>query len=287
VHVRSDALGSSDQVPFTAAGIRSATFVGNSSYYKRDAPPGSYPYDRPQDRVALMNTYADGGLAPSHALELALSLPGMLTTWLLSQPAVLGVARPDGRPAAAISDIGVIWPGRPVTFTAGAAYDPGRPGARLGYTWRFGDGHIGTGRTVRHVYRVSGPYTLRLSVAARRGRPRVISRRLLVAAQAPLRNPFSAAPRAPANSIGYLVVRGRPPANPAVELPSATAGAGDKVATAAHVRRLAARAHAPAPASPGAGSSAMAWALGGIGVIVLLAGLVLVARVKVRRRRAG
>jgi hypothetical protein len=282
VHVLSDTLGSSDQVPFTATGVRSATFVGNSSYYEHDAPPASYPYDRPQDTVALMNTYADGGVAPSHALKLALSLPGMLTTWLLNQPAVLGAARPDGRPAAAISDIGVIWPGRPVTFTAGAAYDPGRPGARLRYSWSFGDGQTGTGRSVRHVYRVSGRYPLRLSVTSGRGRPRVISRRVLVAPQAPLRNPYSLVPQAAGNPIGYLVARGLPPANPAVQLPTATAGAHDMVGTAAHARRLEARAHARASAA--AGNAPIAWALGSLGAVVALAGLVLVARRKRRKR---
>ena len=276
VHVLSDTLGSSDQVPFTAAGVRSATFVGNASYYERHPPAGSYPYDRPQDTVALMNTYADGGLEPSHALELALSLPGMLTTWLLSQPAVLGLARPDGRPVAAIGDLGVISPGRPATFTAGAAYDPGRPLARLRFSWGFGDGQSGTGRTVRHVYQVGGRYTLQLSVAAGRGRPRVISRRLLVAPQAPLRNPYSSLPRAAPNSIGYLVARGLPPANPAVKLPAVTAGSHDRVGTAAHVRRLAARAHARGPAA--SGPSAITWALGSLGAVVVLASLVLAAR---------
>jgi Peptidase family M28/PKD domain len=282
VHVLSDTLGSSDQFPFSAAGVRSATFVGNASYYKRHPPPGSYPYDQPQDTVALMNTYADGGLAPSHALQLALGLPGMLTTWLLSQPAVLGVARPDGRPAAAISDVGVILPGRPVTFTAGAAYDPGRPGARLRYSWGFGDGQTGTGRAVRHVYRVSGRYTLQLSVAAGLGQPRVISRQLLVAPQAPLRNPLSSPPRAAPNSSGYLVTRGLPPTNPAVELPAPSAGAHDKVGTAAQVRRLGSRAHARAPAA--AGPSAVTWALGGLGAAAVLAGLGLAAW---RRPRPG
>lgn len=281
VHVLSDTLGSSDQVPFTATGVRSATFVGNASYYERHPPAGSYPYDQPQDTVALMNTYADGGLARSHALELALGLPGMLTTWLLSQPAVLGLAKPDGRPAAAISDVGVIWPGRPVTFTAGAAYDPGRPGARLRYRWGFGDGQTGTGRTVRHVYRVSGRYTLRLSVAAGLGRPRVISRRLLVEPQAPLRNPYSSPPPAPRNSIGYLVARGLPPANPAAGRPAATAGARDRVGTAAQVRRPGERARASAAAGP----SAITWALAGLGAVVVLAGLVLAARRGSRRSK--
>lgn len=274
VHVLSDTLGSSDQVPFTAAGVRSATFVGNATYYENNPPPGSYPYDRPEDTVALMNTYADGGRAPSHALELALSLPGMLTTWLLSQPTVLGVARPDGRPVAAISDIGVIGPGRPATFTAAAAYVPGRPGAPLRYSWDFGDGQTGTGRSVRHVYRVSGRYTLRLSVAAGQGRPRVISRRLLVAAQVPLRNPYSRPPQAAANSIGYLVARGMPPTNPAVELPVPTPGMHDRVGTAAQVRRIArARAHPSAP-----GPAPITWALVSLGAVLVLASLVLAVR---------
>jgi hypothetical protein len=281
VHVLSDTLGSSDQVPFTATGVRSATFVGNASYYERDPPPGSYPYDRPQDTLALMNIYADGGLAPSHALELALSLPGMLTTWLLSQPAVLGVARPDGRPFAAISEIGVIRPGRPVTFTAAAAYDPGRPGARLRLSWNFGDGETGTGPTVRHVYRASGHYTLRLSVAAVRGLPRVMSRQLLVAPQVPLRNPFSHPPRAATNSIGYLVARGLPPANPAVKLPAATAGAHDMVGTAAHVRRLKARAHPRGSAA--AGPAPITWALSSLGAVLVLASLILAVRRRERR----
>src|SRR5258708_11013813 len=126
-----------------------------------------------------MNTYADGVPTRSHALELALSLPGSLTTGLRSQPAVLGAPRPDGRPAAAISDVGVIWPGRRVTFTAAAAYDPGRPGARLRYRWGFGDGQSNTGRTVRHVHPGGRRFTLRLSVAARRGPPPGIRQLLL------------------------------------------------------------------------------------------------------------
>src|SRR6185437_4436932 len=104
VRVLSDTLGSSDQVPFTQAGVRSATFVGNATYYQRHPPAGSYPYDRPQDTIALMNTFADGGSAASHALQLALGLPGLLTTWLLNQRPVLGSAPGDGRPVAAIGD---------------------------------------------------------------------------------------------------------------------------------------------------------------------------------------
>src|SRR5262249_37730186 len=60
VRIGDDTLGSSDQAPFTAAGVRSAMFVGNATYYERQPPIGSYPYDRPQDTIALMNTFADG-----------------------------------------------------------------------------------------------------------------------------------------------------------------------------------------------------------------------------------
>ena len=191
VRVLGDTLGSSDQVPFTQAGVRSATFVGNATYYQRHPPAGSYPYDRPQDTIALMNTFADGGSAASHALQLALGLPGLLTTWLLSQPSVLGSAAPDGRPVAAIGDTGVILPGRPAAFTAVASYVPGRQGARLRYAWDFGDGHAATGRAVHHTYLAPGTYTLRLLVRAGRGKPRVISKRLLVGPQAGFANVYA------------------------------------------------------------------------------------------------
>jgi hypothetical protein len=283
VHVGDDTLGSSDQVPFTMAGVRSAMFVGNATYYERHPPTGSYPYDRPQDTIALMNTFADGRSAASHALELALGLPGMLTTWLLSQPAVLGQVRPDGRPAAALADIGVLLPGHRMRFSAAAAYDPGRPAAALHYTWDFGDGRSGHGRSVSHVYPSRGRYTLRLSVTAGHGRPRVISVRLLVAPQAPIRSPYARLRPAPAGSIGALVARGLPPPNPAVTLPVPRAGGSDRVGTAAQVRRLAARAQGH---RAGTGPSALPWALGSLCAVVLFVGLALAAR-RTRQRQAG
>jgi hypothetical protein len=281
VRVRGDTLGSSDQVPFTAAGVRSAMFVGNATYYERHPPIGSYPYDRPQDTIALMNTFADGRAAASHALQLALGLPGMITTWLLSQPAVLGQVRPDGRPAAALADIGVVLPGRRVRFSVATAYDPGRPAAMLRYTWDFGDGRSGHGRTASHVYPARGRYRLRLFVTAGHRRPRVISMRLLVAPQAPIQNPYAQLRRAPAGSIGALVARGLPPPNPAVTLPVPAVGRGDRVGTAAQVRRLGARTHARP--SAGTGPSALPWALGSLCAVLLLVGLALAAR-RIRQR---
>lgn len=266
VRVRSDTLGSSDQVPFTQAGVRSATFVGNATYYERRPPAGSYPYDQPQDTIALMNAFADGGRVPSHALQLALGLPGLLTTFLLSQPGVLGEASPDGRPAAAIGDTGVVLTGRRVTFTAAASFLPGRPAARLRYAWDFGDGHRGAGRTVRHAYRSPGAYTLRLLVRAGLGRPRVISKLLIAGPRPAFANSYATAPSGRANPIFVAVAKGRPPRNPAVRLPTPAAGARDRVGTVAQARRArqAPRSgqRSPEP-SPPAGGSPLPWALGG------------------------
>src|SRR5947209_8838126 len=101
-----DTLGGSDQIPFTLAGLPCATFVGNSSYYDQNPPPWSYPFDQPQDTIQLMNTFADGSSLKSYALVMALGLPGMLTTWMLNQPDILGQSSPNRSPIAAISDVG-------------------------------------------------------------------------------------------------------------------------------------------------------------------------------------
>ncbi len=105
-----DTLGASDQMPFTLAGIPSATFAGNSTYYDHHPPAWSYPFDQKQDTIQLMNTFAQGGSQKSNALMLALALPGMLTTWMLNQPSILGETAASnlspGTPIATISDIG-------------------------------------------------------------------------------------------------------------------------------------------------------------------------------------
>ncbi len=101
-----DTLGGSDQIPFTLAGLPCATFVGNSSYYDQNPPPWSYPFDQPQDTIQLMNTFADGSSLKSYALVMALGLPGMLTTWMLNQPEILGQSSSNQAPIATISDVG-------------------------------------------------------------------------------------------------------------------------------------------------------------------------------------
>jgi len=165
VRVQDDVLGSSDQMPFTLAGLPTAMIVGNYSYYDSGTPPPwSYPYDQRDDTIQLMNVYASGAPDKSEALALALALPGMLSTWLLSQPDVLGTAPADGAPTAAIGDVGQTVAGRPLALDA-AGYLPGGSGG-LTYAWDFGDGAKAQGASVRHTYAAPGSYTLALTVSA-------------------------------------------------------------------------------------------------------------------------
>src|SRR5260370_3351697 len=111
-----------------------------------------------------MNTYADGSSQHSYALTLALGLPGMLTTWMLTQPDILGAAPADQNPIAAISDIGQTVVGRSFTLDARASFDPN--GNTLTYAWNFGDGTQASGITATHIYTKTGTYTLDLTVSS-------------------------------------------------------------------------------------------------------------------------
>ena len=274
--IASDTLGSSDQVPFTLAGIRAATIVGNFSYYSgRAAPAASYPYDQPTDTIGLMNTFADGGATQSHALSLALAVPGMLTTWMLSQPDILGQVHPDGPPIAAIDSVGPIRTGSPATFGA-IAFVPGRPHARLSYSWSFGDGGTATGPSTQHAYAAAGSYLLRLTVTVHGAPARVISQEISAGQTSAYANPYAAEPTGVPSTAAIAAAAGRPLANPAVALPVPRPGLVDQVGRVASVR--------PQPA----GSSAGPWILPAAGVLVVaVAAGALTGRRIIMRRRAG
>jgi hypothetical protein len=266
-----DTLGASDQMPFTMAGLPCATLVGNSTYYDPNAPAGSYPYDQPQDSIELMNIFASGNSLQSQALTLALGLPGMLTTWMLSQPAILGQVPADGKPIAAIGTIGLARPGQALSFTSGASYDPAHPGRALSYHWNFGDGSQASGRQVSHSYASAGVYPLSLSVTTAGGGTRVITRELRVGIPPVYTNPYTR----------YPVSDGMPPNNPVVVLPRASAGQSDRVGTVAVARQQGPRATQTAsPAVPDALSGTVVW----LALLVLLLASIGGAIVLARRR---
>ncbi len=179
VHIQDDPSSNSDQVPFIYAGLPVVTVTGDQSYYDPNPPIWAFPYDLPEDTLALMNTYTCGAERPSAALALGLALPAMLTTWMLNQPDMLGQATADGNPIAAISDIGQTVVGQNITLDARASFDPSNPGKALSYAWNFGDGTATTGISVNHTYHRVGNYILTLTVTSPGGR-RVISKRINV-----------------------------------------------------------------------------------------------------------
>ncbi|TMC23781.1 MAG: PKD domain-containing protein [Chloroflexi bacterium] len=216
-----DALGGSDQIPFTLAGLPCATFAGNSTYYDANPPAWSYPFDQRQDTIQLMNTFAGGSSQKSNALMLALALPAMLTTWMLHQPAILGETTQSALPAgplAAISDIGITKVGQPLTVDAQASFDLRASNQALTYTWDFGDGSKGNALTASHSYTKAGTYTLTLTVTSGTA-THTISKTINVTAQATrYRNPYE----------DYLA-NGNPQSNSAMQLPQADDTLSDKI----------------------------------------------------------
>jgi hypothetical protein len=260
-----DTLGGSDQIPFTLAGLPCATFVGNSSYYDQNPPAWSYPFDQPQDTIQLMNTFADGSSQKSYALVMALGLPGMLTTWMLNQPEILGQSSYNNSPIVAISDVGQTIAGHSLALDARASYDPA--GKALSYTWDFGDGTHVRGISVMHTYTGKRTYDLKLTVSSTTGTHTITKVINVVAQPTSYNNPY----------IRYQQ-DGVPPVNPSVTLPTSNDQLSDKVTTTAVAM---ATATALTPTSSKSNFS-VGWIVGGLIIAVLLIGGIMI--VFVRRR---
>jgi hypothetical protein len=166
-----------------------------------------------------MNTFADGSSQQSQALTLALALPGMLTTWMLTQQEILGTASIDQNPVAAISDIGATRVGQSLSLDARTSFDPNGNSNGIGYAWDFGDGTKATGIAVTHIYKAAGSYTLTLTVSSPTGK-RTITKMLDITTQPMATNPVD------------LNQDGKPPSNPRVILPTPDNSLSDKVARA-------------------------------------------------------
>ncbi|HEU0001840.1 MAG TPA: PKD domain-containing protein, partial [Ktedonobacteraceae bacterium] len=190
VHIEDDPGLGSDQIPFTLAGVPCVTFAGDGTHDDKGSIMPPYPFDTSADTIQLMNTYADGSSHVSQALALALALPGMLTTWMLVQPTVLGQVAADSNPIAAISDIGQTQIGQSIALNAATSFDPGNPNTTLAYNWDFGDGTSASSVAVEHTYKTPGNYILTLTVTSPGGK-RIINKSISVTAQTPnYANPF-------------------------------------------------------------------------------------------------
>ncbi|MEO6891666.1 MAG: M28 family peptidase, partial [Ktedonobacteraceae bacterium] len=248
VHVMDDNSGGSDQIPFTLAGLACSTFIGDFSYYDPYPPAWAYPYDQPNDTIQLMNTFADGSSHKSNALMLALGLPGMLTTWMLNQPDILGQAALDRNPVAAISDVGQTKVGASVSLDAQASFDPQSSSTPLTYSWNFGDGTTASGISVQHTYTTAGSYHLTLTVTSPAGTRRV-SKTITVVTHPTIYSNFYRN----YYGQGFGQQDGRPPANPAATLPKPDDSLSDRVALAPPVPAISSspKPSAPAPSYTG------------------------------------
>lgn len=181
--IEDGALAGSDEFPFIMQGVAQATFGSDGE---------TYPFDVPQDTVALMNVFASGGSHKAQALVYALAIPAGLTTWMLNQPGVLGASSAPHGPIAAISDVGQTLAGQPSRFDARASYDPANPNATLSYHWDFGDGGTASGVSVSHTYGTTGARAVTLVVRSSSGSVTVRKPIHIVSAAPVVMNPFPA-----------------------------------------------------------------------------------------------
>jgi hypothetical protein len=210
IQIADDNVGGSDEVPFTMAGINCVTMSGNFSYYDGNAPPWSYPFDQPEDTVALMNQYTGGFGAKSLGTVLSLALPATVTLWMLIQPDVMGLAPAPTGPVGTISDLpNAIQPGTALTLSALGGYS--LSGAALSYRWSFGDGSTGSGQQVQHTWASAGDYTLKLTIQDSAGKSIVIEKTVAVGQSWPeFHNRFD----------DFQPTPGFEPPNPAVIVPT-------------------------------------------------------------------
>ena len=260
IHQEDDTLGGSDQIPFTLAGLPCATFAGNSTYYDTNPPAWSYPFDQTQDTIQLMNTFADGSSQKAHALTLSLALPGMLTTWMLHQPDILGETQVGTRPFVAISDIGITQVNTNVIVNANASFDPPNPNTPFSYSWNFGDGTKASGISATHTYTTAGNYTLTLTTSTLKEIQHV-SKNIVVSEQPVVYN----------NPYNGNTGDGKPPSNPRVQLPQPNDSLSDKVVSLSPQRTVTATRSQPSQKAQSLLSSPFSFIVGICLLFIVLA----------------
>jgi PKD repeat protein len=152
--------------------------TGPSDEGEANWPDGAATFHTPRDNQVTMNQYTGQALSvannavASEAWAKGMEMCSSLLSW--------GMLRSD-QGGAQTTDNGVVayyeaLPNEaiargPVTFDASGSYQyldkdarTFRPDSELEYTWDFGDGTTGTGKTVEHSYAVAGRYTSTLTV---------------------------------------------------------------------------------------------------------------------------
>ena len=209
-----------------------------------------------------MNTFASGSSRKSQALVLALGLPGMLTTWMLNQPDILGGAPAGTNPIAAVSDVGQTLVKKSISLDAKTSFDPNNSSATLNYAWNFGDGATASGVSIDHTYTSAGTYTISLTVSSAQGIRHINKIIHVVTRITSYGNPYT-----------QFQSNGVPPSNPAVILPTpddSQPGRAPKTIT-------------PVVSPSGSGNSG--WLLTGIVIgIVILLGAAIVVGLRLRKK---
>jgi hypothetical protein len=139
----------SDNQPFEADGLPTATFAGEYAFYTQSPPDWAYPFDQPSDTFTNLACDSGGSPTPSNALAAALDLElsmslSLVNAYAPSASGQAGLTAFSTQPRL----------GKKTTFTAvGTGH----------FSWGFGDGKSASGQTVTHTFKKAGTYRVTLT----------------------------------------------------------------------------------------------------------------------------
>lgn len=170
-------LFSSDYANFEAIGVPffnlGPAFFGPSANGDPNREDGLAILHTPNDNTRTINALTNADQTGSTASEgwaKGMELCAQLESWYMLQPEMAGgqiantdtVAYYEALPNEAVQQ-------QAVSFDASGSHELDAGGAmvdgsQLSYAWDFGDGQVGTGKTVQHAYEEIGTYTSTLTV---------------------------------------------------------------------------------------------------------------------------